>query len=417
MPVCCRCNGSGRCTSCVCVKAGRPCTDCLPSRKGHCCNNNFDDLSTPPAPDVNGHSLSTPETPATANEAVNSRLAPNSAASSTTDSSNDNAAAMSPANTCNNTETSTDEVGTLPPFRAALSMSSSWGDLSGDEFMKAIDDAYSQVVHWRPILFKIPSGACGKQFVVELTRLFNAFALENDLESIALKAAMALPSLMLQKPHVKSKTKEHISCLQRRLSLWEKGDISNLLREGRALQKLLASSQSPRRVSTDNSQIARRFSKMMVEGRIRAALKILSDSSDTGLLSLDDIVDDASGKTVRAVLEEKHPDPRPAHPDALLTDAGNDSFHPAIFDGITGESIRSAALHTQGAAGPSGLDALNWRRLCTSFGQKSNDLCTALAAVARRMCTTLIDPSTLLAYTACRLILLNKCPGVRPSST
>ena len=38
----------------------------------------------------------------------------------------------------------------------------------------------------------------------------------------------------------------------------------------------------------------------------------------------------------------------------------------------------------------------------------------ALAAVARRMCTTLIDPSTLLAYTACRLIPLNKCPGVRP---
>ena len=229
----------------------------------HPCNN-YDDLSTPPG--VNGHSPSTPETPATANEAVNSRLAPNSAASSTMDSSNDNAATKS--NTCNNTETSTDEVGTLPPLRAALSMSSSWGDLSGEEFMKAIDDAYSQVVHWRPNLFKIPSGACGKQFVVEITRLFNAFALENDLESIALKAAMTLPSLMLQKPHVKSKTKEHISFLQRKLSLWEKGDISNLLREERALQKLLASSQSPRPVTTDNSQIVRRFSKMMMEGRI-----------------------------------------------------------------------------------------------------------------------------------------------------
>lgn len=79
--------------------------------------------------------------------------------------------------------------------------------------MQAFDDAYSQVVHWRPNLFKIPSGACGKQFVVELTRLFNAFALESDSESIALKAAMTLPSLMLQKPHAKSKTKEHISCL------------------------------------------------------------------------------------------------------------------------------------------------------------------------------------------------------------
>ena len=69
---------------------------------------------------------------------------------------------------------------------------------------------------------------------------------------------------------------------------------------------------------TDDGLIARRFSKMMVEGRIRAALKMLSDNSDTGLLSLDDIADDVSGKTVRDVLEDKHPDPRPAHPDVLL---------------------------------------------------------------------------------------------------
>ena len=57
---------------------------------------------------------------------------------------------------------------------------------------------------------------------------------------------------------------------------------------------------------------------------------------------------------------------------------------------------------------------MNWRRFCTAFGQKSNDLCSALAALARRICTTYVDPSSLMAYTACRLIPLNKCPGVRP---
>lgn len=167
----------------------------------------------------------------------------------------------------------------------------------------------------------------------------STFALETDQEAIALKAAMMLPSLMLQKPHARSKTKEHISYLQRRLSLWENGDISNLIREGRALQRLLTSFQPPKQATTDNSQIACRFSKMMMEGRIRAALNILSDNSDTGILCLDDIADDASGKTVRDVLEDKHPNPRPAHPDALLTDVGNDSFHPAIFDNIMGESF------------------------------------------------------------------------------
>ena len=38
MPVCCQCNGRGRCISCACVKSGSRCIDCLPSRNGHCSN-------------------------------------------------------------------------------------------------------------------------------------------------------------------------------------------------------------------------------------------------------------------------------------------------------------------------------------------------------------------------------------------
>ena len=147
---------------------------------------------------------------------------------------------------------------------------------------------------------------------------------------------------------------------------------------------------------------------------MRGALKLLYDDSDTGLLSVNETVDEVYGKTVREILEDKHPDPRLVHPDVTTTDIDDDSFHPTIFDNITAESIRVAALHTQRAAGPSELDALNWRRLCTAFGQKSNDLCAALARVARRISTALIDPSTLATYTSCCLIPLNKCPGVRP---
>ena len=38
MTVCCRYNSKGRCKSCSCVRVGRSCTGCLPSRKGHCDN-------------------------------------------------------------------------------------------------------------------------------------------------------------------------------------------------------------------------------------------------------------------------------------------------------------------------------------------------------------------------------------------
>ena len=63
-----------------------------------------------------------------------------------------------------------------------------------------------------------------------------------------------------------------------------------------------------------------------------------------------------------------------------------------------------------------GVDAKGWRRFCTSFRRASDDLCTALASLAKRICTTThVDPAACLApFTACRLIALDKCPGVRP---
>ena len=125
---------------------------------------------------------------------------------------------------------------------------------------------------------------------------------------------MTLPSLMLQKPHAKSKTHDHISCLQ---NLWEKEDILNLFKEGIALQKALASFQPSKRERADDASTARRFSKMMMEGRVRAALRLLSGDSHIGLLRLDETID-TLGKTVRNVLEDKHPE-------ALLADTV-DSF-------------------------------------------------------------------------------------------
>ena len=46
-----------------------------------------------------------------------------------------------------------DGIQILPSFKPASSMNLPWGDLSGEEFTKAIDYAYAQVVHWRPNLF------------------------------------------------------------------------------------------------------------------------------------------------------------------------------------------------------------------------------------------------------------------------
>ena len=73
-------------------------------------------------------------------------------------------------------------------------------------------------------------------------------------------------------------------------------------------------------------------------------------------------------------------------------------------------------MKTKGGSGPSGMDAEGWRRILTSrsFGDSSTDLCTALANMTKRICTVEENSTSLESFLACRLIPLDKNPGLRP---
>ena len=88
--------------------------------------------------------------------------------------------------------------------------------------------------------------------------------------------------------------------------------------------------------------------------------------------------------------------------------------HPVILDLLDGEAIRTAALRIEGDAGPSGVDANGWRRLCIYFKSASSELCNSLALLARRFCTTYVYSQGLAPLLVSRLIALDKCPGIRP---
>ena len=120
------------------------------------------------------------------------------------------------------------------------------------------------------------------------------------------------------------------------------------------------------------------------------------------------------GLTVKQISKEKHPVGRDPSPEILLQTAGVQSVHPIVFEPIDANCIRQAALRVIGGAGPSGLDADAWRRLCTSFKSASDDLCNAMAGFAKRLCTEELSKSSLTAYIASRLVPLDKNPGVRP---
>lgn len=315
------------------------------------------------------------------------------------------------ANGETNTAVRHEESVILPEFTPLAEPKFTWGCKDGKTLCESIDAAYNEAVHWRRNIFKVPSGKAGREFILELARLFRSYGLASSLECVAIKAAMLMPLLLLQKPSLTSKAKDHAQHLERRLKAWLEGDIAGLVHEGRVLQNHLATSL---RREADEDRLARTFAKLMFEGKTHAAIRLLTDGEGRGnLLLLDSLIDDS--RTVRDELKAKHPAARPVSAAALLMSSQPaQPTHPVLFDNITAASIKASVMKCQGSAGPSGLDSAAWQRLCCSFKGASADLCTALALVARRLAIEHVDPTSVSALVASRLIALNKCPGVRP---
>ena len=97
---------------------------------------------------------------------------------------------------------------------------------------KDSNNAYEKTVHWKKNLFMLPSGAAGKRYVEEVTRLMKLWIQDTPLKSISLKAIHVMPALLPQKPSKSSKAKDHLQALTRRITLWEEGNIKGLLHEG-----------------------------------------------------------------------------------------------------------------------------------------------------------------------------------------
>lgn len=91
--------------------------------------------------------------------------------------------------------TKTPAVRDLPAYPAMAEPKFSWGTLDSGSFAQSLDDTYAEVVHWKKNCFKIPLGYAGKSFAMHL---FTAFTTGSALESVALKAAIVLPLLVLQ---------------------------------------------------------------------------------------------------------------------------------------------------------------------------------------------------------------------------
>ena len=278
-----------------------------------------------------------------------------------------------------------------------------------------INDIYNEITQWHKNIFKLPSGKAAKSFITieirdfsyfyvitELTFWLEHFNKNSEYQYIALKVYFILPSLLLQKLSKKSKSKDHCRKLEERMNAWKEGRIRDLVREGRNIQQKITTSNQ--QSSEDKDKI---FVKLMLQGKVNAALKLLSTDYDNGVHQInDDVINQ---------LQQKHPIPRPID-DNILLHGPIDRILPSYFDSIDEGTISKAARLTKGAAGPSQLDADLYRHILTStkYKKENKALREQIAILAREIASEIIDPNSLESYTSCRLIPLNKNPGVRP---
>ena len=144
-----------------------------------------------------------------------------------------------------------------------------WGEKKGSDFTNPLNEVYERIVFWRKNLFLLPSGSSGKRFIRETTRLINSWIDATPVKEIAFKAIMMMPALLLQKPSRTSKSKDNTAALLRRLDLWERGHLFQLLHEGETIQAQLKSVNSKRSIAEISKQFVERMSKGNINGSMR----------------------------------------------------------------------------------------------------------------------------------------------------
>ena len=153
----------------------------------------------------------------------------------------------------------------------------------------------------------------------------------------------------------------------------------------------------------------------MLQGKVRAATRWLTERSKRSVLLSTDTVSNGSGKNLSVVdaLKLKHPLPSPPHSSSL--------FRPPVVPlfkdlDIIGAHIGIIAHRIKGSAGPTGCDYIHWQDVLLRFGSHSQCLRDSLADPTRKIANSIIDWSLIRALLVNRLIALDKSPGVRPIS-
>ncbi len=252
-------------------------------------------------------------------------------------------------------------------------------------------------------------GPVFRRFVTILTNLFKDVR-ERKING---EKVVIFPCVILSWQHGVNKASEIKRLLKQRMDLWENGKYESLIH--RMVEEYQCRVSGGRK-EKDEESIARQYNTQVLSGRTRQAVRQATGKAGGGVLQPTETCT-KTGKSVMEVLREKHPKML----DPQLTADGDDAvFQPypnqpePVPLQITAELVEDVVKQMEGAAVPSGVDAVTLRNWCMRCGRESELLREELARFAEWLSNDSPPWAAYRAFMSCRLIALDKDPGVRP---
>jgi hypothetical protein len=229
------------------------------------------------------------------------------------------------------------------------------------------------VAHPHP-MYNPPKGGLGHRVVSTLAKEFGGVRERkwNSERTLIFAACVLHKSLgVIRSRNIKRR-------VERRLQLWTDGHYDALVQDiiGEAMR-----GAGSGRGTADKDIIARKYNSMVLDGKLRAAVRFATNRGGGGVL----LPQDSCTKTGRPVMEVL----RSQHPDTRIPDLEDphciafeqyDEVPVEIPTYCTTEDLKTLALRMSGSAGPSSFNAVMLRNCLLRYGRASGELRQELAA-------------------------------------
>ena len=279
------------------------------------------------------------------------------------------------------------------------------GGVDGDAAMCMLFD---EIVSYPHPMYSPPKGKVGQRF---LTMLAEEWRKVRGRETNS-ERALIFPAVIMRRDGGIRKAKDIRRRLTSRMNLWESGKIAELVQDTVTTAKRGVGGAKP---PDDEESIARKYNSMVNNGKVRAAVRSLTSRDGGGVLDFEGN-DTKTGRVVMDVLRDKHPE-------MAIPDVGKDGW--ASFEAYeevpasipvdcSQEIVAEVASKLSGGAGPGSVDGLMMKNWLLRHGKASQILREELAAWTEWLCNERPPWAAYRGLMSCRLVALDKCPGVRP---